>query len=235
MDTVDSPAGIITRRRERRSRPSRPAWTRAKTLKLGKSVRMDWRDSAHGMSSRSMDAMLVYIESIIHPDLSLDPSPERLRRQTLSTQTQSACPPPRDDLGGLGDIEGVDCSEWLGRLIGKSTGGVSRQAHCDWVVKRICQYKVANTSHVIPDDLSGRGADTLMRRPPLAHFIGTCNPEVAHKARQKEVSLSSLDMTRMPSMFLPIAIAYHIVLAPIAISQFTMETQGDAQVYCSTP
>jgi hypothetical protein len=39
----------------------------------------------------------------------------------------------------------------------------------------------------------------------------------------------------MPSIFLRIAIAYHIVLAPIAISQFIMETQGDAIVCCSTP
>jgi hypothetical protein len=53
-----------------------------------------------------MAATLLYIESIIYPDYSLDPSPERLPpRQTLSTQAQSACP-PRDDLGGFGDIEG---------------------------------------------------------------------------------------------------------------------------------
>lgn len=171
------------------------------SLDTGKSVRMDWRNLARNMDLWRMAATLLYIKSIAYPHLSLDPSPKRLRRQTLSTQTQSACPPPWDDLGGIGDIEGMSCSEWLGRLIGESTGGVSRQAHCDRVVKRICQYKVANTSHVIADDLSGRGADTLMRRPPLAHFTGTCNPEVAHKARQKEVSVSSLDMTRTPSMF----------------------------------
>jgi hypothetical protein len=75
---------------------------------------MDWTTSAQDTTSLKMAATLLYIESIVYPDHPLGPLPKPLPpRQTLSTRTQSASFPLRDDLGQLGDTAGrVGSSGW---------------------------------------------------------------------------------------------------------------------------